>query len=64
MTLLLSCGTVISDRIAETRPEWSVIGVNELYSGSKTGMPMSLAVHDLGLSTVIGKNLTSKKVNS
>ena len=58
---MLSCGTVISDMIAETRPEWSVIGVNELYSGSKTGMPMSLAVHDLGLSTVIGKNLRQRR---
>ena len=61
MTLLLSCGTVISDRIAETRPEWSVIGVNELYSGSKTGMPMSLAVHDLGLSIVSGENLRLRR---
>ena len=54
--ICISCGTVISDRIAETRPEWSVIGVNELYSRSRTGMPMSLAAHDLGLSTVIGRN--------
>ena len=54
--ICISCGTVISDAIEENRPEWSVIDINELYSGSRTGMPMSLAVHDLGLSTVIGRN--------
>jgi transcription initiation factor TFIIB len=55
--ICISCGTsVISDGIAENRPERSVIDINELYSGSRTGMPMSLAIHDLGLSTVIGRN--------
>jgi transcription initiation factor TFIIB len=53
--ICISCGAVISDKIAETRPEWSVYGTNELYS-SRVGMPISLAIHDLGLSTVIGKN--------
>ncbi|MGH9987743.1 MAG: transcription initiation factor IIB, partial [Nitrososphaeraceae archaeon] len=35
---------------------WSVYGTNELNSRSRVGMPISLAIHDLGLSTVIGKN--------
>ena len=52
----ISCGAVISDKIAETRPEWSVYGTNELNSRSRVGMPISLAIHDLGLSTVIGKS--------
>lgn len=46
--ILISCGTVISDGTAENRPERSIIDINELYSGSRTGMPMSLAIHDLG----------------
>ena len=54
--ICIDCGIVISDGIAENRPEWSVIGINELYSGSRMGMPVSLAIHDLGLSTVIGRN--------
>ncbi len=54
--ICISCGTVISDGIAENRPERSIIDINKLYSGSRTGMPMSLAIHDLGLSTVIGRN--------
>jgi transcription initiation factor TFIIIB Brf1 subunit/transcription initiation factor TFIIB len=51
--ICISCGTVISEWIAENRPEWSNIDINELYSGSRKGMPMSLAIHDLGLSTAI-----------
>jgi transcription initiation factor TFIIB len=54
--ICISCGAVISDKIAETRPEWSVYGTNELNSRSRVGMPISLAIHDLGLSTVIGKS--------
>jgi transcription initiation factor TFIIB len=54
--ICISCGAVISDKIAETSPEWSVYGTNELNSRSRVGMPISLAIHDLGLSTVIGKN--------
>jgi transcription initiation factor TFIIB len=54
--ICISCGAVISDKITETRPEWSVYGTNELNSRSRVGMPISLAIHDLGLSTVIGKN--------
>jgi transcription initiation factor TFIIB len=36
--ICISCGTVISDGIAENRPERSIIDINELYSGSRTGM--------------------------
>jgi transcription initiation factor TFIIB len=54
--ICISCGAVISDKIAETRPEWSVYGTNELNSRGRVRMPISLAIHDLGLSTVIGKN--------
>jgi transcription initiation factor TFIIB len=54
--ICISCGAVISDKIAETRPEWSVYGTNELNSRGRVRMPISLAIHDLGLSTVIGKS--------
>lgn len=54
--ICIGCGAVISDNITETRPEWSVFGNNELNSRSGIGMPISLAIHDLGLSTVIGRN--------
>lgn len=52
----ISCGIVLSDMISEIRPEWSVFPNNELNSRRSVGQPMSLAIRDLGLSTVIGRN--------
>src|ERR687889_2475592 len=50
------CGQVISDKIEEIRPEWrnftSSDGSNDK---SRIGMSTSLARHDMGLSTIIGK---------
>jgi len=48
-----SCGLVISDRIEESGPEWrSFFGgkPNRIRTGSGT----SLAIHDMGLATIIG----------
>ena len=50
-----NCGIVISDRIYESRPEWRTFSTDELNSRSRAGIPSSLARHDMGLSTVIGK---------
>src|ERR687892_1382250 len=50
------CGQVISDKIEEILPEWrnfaSSDGSNDK---SRIGMSTSLARHDMGLSTIIGK---------
>src|SRR5918996_5040738 len=50
------CGQVISDKTEEIRPEWrnfaSSDGSNDK---SRIGMSTSLARHDMGLSTIIGK---------
>jgi transcription initiation factor TFIIB len=50
------CGQVISDKIQEIRPEWrnfaSSDGSNDK---SRIGMSTSLARHDMGLSTIIGR---------
>ena len=50
------CGQVISDKIEEIQPEWrnfaSLDGSNDK---SRIGMPISLARHDMGLSTIIGR---------
>jgi transcription initiation factor TFIIB len=54
--ICIDCGAVITEKIAETRPEWSAFANAEIYSRSRVGMPMSLAIHDQGLSTVIGRN--------
>src|SRR5215831_984913 len=50
------CGVVISDKIQDTRQEWRDF-VNSEYAKDRrrTGMPTSLASHDMGLYTVIGR---------
>jgi transcription initiation factor TFIIB len=47
---------VITDRAQDTSsPEWRAFTVEEMNSKTRTGAPTSLAVHDMGLSTVIGR---------
>ncbi len=50
-----NCGLVISDKIQETRPEWRAFTFQEVDDRARTGIPSSLARHDMGLSTIIGK---------
>jgi transcription initiation factor TFIIB len=50
-----NCGIVLSDRAQETRPEWRAFNTEEANNRSRTGIPSSLARHDMGLSTVIGR---------
>src|SRR5947209_20286815 len=60
------CGMVISDKIQDTRQEWRSFGTEEQKDKIRTGMPTSLARHDMGLPTVIGrtnKNATGHKID-
>jgi transcription initiation factor TFIIB len=50
-----NCGLVLSDRAQESRPEWRAFTSEEANDRSRTGIPRSLARHDMGLSTVIGR---------
>ena len=51
------CGQVISDRIQETLPEWrNFPDIDESKNRNRTGMSASLARHDMGLSTTIGRS--------
>ena len=53
-----NCGMVISQNIEDnTRPEWRSFGSDEGGGNnrSRTGMPTSLARHDRGLTTIIGR---------
>ena len=53
----ISCGTVVSEKIIDSRPEWRALtNDGEFSSKSRVGKPVSLAIHGLGLSTVIGRN--------
>jgi len=49
------CGLVLSDKTQESRAEWRAFTTEEANDRSRTGIPSSLARHDMGLSTVIGK---------
>src|ERR671938_1301906 len=48
-----SCGMVIKDNIESMGPEWRSYSGDDMESKSRTGMPSSLAFHDMGLSTFI-----------
>src|SRR5574338_1336067 len=47
-------GRVSSDRVQEIRPEWRTFD-SEGKDRSRIGAPSSLAYHDMGLATMIGK---------
>jgi len=62
-----SCGLVISEKIQETRPEWRAFNNAEVNDRSRTGIPTSLARHDMGLATVIGrtdKDASGRKIDA
>jgi transcription initiation factor TFIIB len=48
------CGLVSSDRVQESRAEWRTFD-SERNDRSRVGSPTTLAYHDMGLATVIGK---------
>jgi transcription initiation factor TFIIB len=53
-----NCGQVISDKIQQIGPEWRSFPLSSYESNgsrSRIGMSTSLARHDMGLSTVIGR---------
>ena len=55
--ICIDCGTVISDKPLESFSEWQTFTYNDLVSTGRggRGMPISLTIHDQGLSTKIGK---------
>jgi transcription initiation factor TFIIB len=59
-----SCGWVAKDKAVETRGEWRTFENND---SSRVGSPGSLAFHDMGLATIIGKankDSTGRSLNS
>lgn len=48
-----SCGMVVNDNIESMGPEWRSYSGEDIENKSRTGMPSSLAFHDMGLSTFI-----------
>jgi transcription initiation factor TFIIB len=50
-----SCGMVMVEAISENRSEWRAFKTEEANQRSRTGTPTSLARHDMGLATIIGR---------
>ncbi|MCD6410127.1 MAG: transcription initiation factor IIB [Candidatus Verstraetearchaeota archaeon] len=48
-----NCGLVVSERVIDQGPEWRAFTPEEREKRSRVGSPLSPAVHDRGLSTVI-----------
>ncbi len=63
------CGLVIHDKIMDMGPEWRAFDQEQRERRGRTGAPMTLTIHDKGLSTMIdwrdrdshGKDLTPKR---
>ncbi len=48
------CGYVVADKAEESGPEWRSFSGEEREGKSRAGVPTSLAMHDMGLATIIG----------
>ena len=49
-----SCGLVVKEKIVDAGPEWRSFSGDEKGDRSRAGTPTSIAIHDMGLATVIG----------
>jgi transcription initiation factor TFIIB len=67
-TICSRCGMVVLDRIQNvSQPEWRAFSNEESETRSHNGIPMSLAIHDMGLATLIGKtdrDATGRKIDT
>jgi len=61
------CGFVATDRLEQDGPEWRSFSKEEGESRTRTGTPTSLAMHDMGLATIINpqnKDATGKPLTA
>lgn len=56
-------GEVISDNALSQEKEWRSFDIEEDKNKARVGVPTSLAFHDMGLSTTIGKEVTDASGN-
>jgi transcription initiation factor TFIIB len=56
-TICSKCGMIVLDKIQNiNQPEWRAFSNEEHNDRSRTGIPTSLAIYDMGLATVIGRD--------
>jgi transcription initiation factor TFIIB len=61
------CGFVLTEKVSESGPEWRSFSKEEHEGRSRAGVPTSLAMHDMGLATIIGptdRDATGKPLSS
>jgi len=61
------CGLVVTDQSVDSGPEWRSFSKEEHEGRSRTGVATSLAMHDMGLATIIGptnKDATGKPLSA
>jgi transcription initiation factor TFIIB len=61
------CGYVLNEESIEAGPEWRSFSKEDGENRTRTGTPTSLAMHDMGLATIIGqadKDATGKPLSS
>src|SRR5919198_3049620 len=67
-TICSKCGMIVSDKIQNlNQPERRAFSNAEYENRSRTGIPTSLAIHDMGLATVIGRtdrDSTGRKIDT
>lgn len=49
----VGCGTVIAEKILDTRPEWRAFDDDQKTKRTRVGAPLTYTIHDKGLSTDI-----------
>jgi transcription initiation factor TFIIB len=62
-----NCGVVIKERIVDEGPEWRAFSPEEKNQRSRVGSPMSVLMHDKGLSTTIGwenRDIYGRRLNA
>jgi transcription initiation factor TFIIB len=62
------CGMIFLDKIQNiSQPEWRTFSNAEHENMSRTGIPTSLGIHDMGLATIIGRtdrDATGRKIDA
>ena len=59
-----TCGIVGLDHMIDSGPEWKAINSEDKIKRVRTGAPISLALHDFGLTTQIGEMDSNSSSNS
>ena len=61
------CGFVATERVEQEGPEWRSFSKDDGQDRTRTGTPTSLAMHDMGLATIINpinKDATGKPLSA